>query len=238
MTISAQYIPDVTQGDGFTTVFPFTWRILAKTDLRVYKKVTATGVITPMVLNTDFTVPDGDVDTISGGNITMTVAPTTLETLTRARSTALTQLNNFEVLNAALIAKAMDRITMIEQEQAYLFTETMRLAPGSGFAMQALPHGISGGLLRWLSTINGFENVTITELAAATMIIPVAIAATDTTAVIVHNLNNANAQLVSMPSTTWQTSVALISQDANTMTVEFATECPAGGGTMIAMVNG
>jgi hypothetical protein len=49
--------------------------------------------------------------------------------------------------------------------------------------------------------------------------------------VITHNLNSALARVVF--STTWQTTYDVVSQDANTLTVEFGTEVPAGGGTLI-----
>ena len=70
MTITSTVARNDYLGAGATDTFPFTFKIFAKTDLLVTERDVA-GAETPLVLTTDFTVPDADVGNPTGGNITL-----------------------------------------------------------------------------------------------------------------------------------------------------------------------
>lgn len=60
-------------GNGVTTVFPFTYRVFANSDLLV--KRTTAGITTTLVLNTDYSVTlNPDQNAAPGGSITLTMA--------------------------------------------------------------------------------------------------------------------------------------------------------------------
>jgi hypothetical protein len=56
-------------GNGATSVYPYTFKIFASSDLRVTRQVIATGVETLLVLTTDYSV--SGVGAESGGNVTL-----------------------------------------------------------------------------------------------------------------------------------------------------------------------
>src|ERR1700722_12887158 len=67
-TTSAVSIP----GTGSTATFPFTWSTSAPTDLVLFQQVVATGAITPLILNTDYTVsPSVGAAPTTGGTVTL-----------------------------------------------------------------------------------------------------------------------------------------------------------------------
>src|SRR5712692_151179 len=89
MTISTLLTRKEYVGNGVTTAFPFPYRFLANEDLNVRLVVIATGVETPQVLNTHYTVAGaGDP---AGGTVTMLTAPTNLQNLVIYDDPALTQ---------------------------------------------------------------------------------------------------------------------------------------------------
>jgi len=120
MPISTQYTPETYVGDGVTAALPFTWRILAKTDIVVQAKDPDTGEVTTLDLDSDYTIDDGDVDNNSGGDVVLsTPADWDGFTIKISRRTARTQLVNIvegSTFPAAVITKALDRLTMFVQE--------------------------------------------------------------------------------------------------------------------------
>ena len=69
MTVSAQTPINRSTGNGVTTVFPYTFKIISDADI----EVTVDDVV--KTLNVDYTVTGAGVD--AGGNVTMTTAPAT-----------------------------------------------------------------------------------------------------------------------------------------------------------------
>lgn len=102
-------------GTGLVTVYPYTFRIFANTDLQVIRTDT-TGASTTLVLTTDYTV--SGVGSYSGGNVTLTTALPTDYTLTIRRAVPLTQntdLRNQGAFFAEVHEDAFDRLTMQTQ---------------------------------------------------------------------------------------------------------------------------
>ncbi len=78
MTITAEPLALSYSGDDSTTEFAITWKYFAKSDVLVTHR-DASGVETPWVLDTDYTLTAAGVE--SGGTLTATTAPATNETL-------------------------------------------------------------------------------------------------------------------------------------------------------------
>lgn len=78
MTVSAQTTVNSSAGNGATTVFPYTFKILRDADLEVL----VDGVV--KTLTTDYTVSGAGVD--AGGDVTFVTAPATSTTVVRRRN--------------------------------------------------------------------------------------------------------------------------------------------------------
>ena len=103
-------------GNGSTTVFSFTFRIFAATDL-VVTKADADGVETVLTLNTDYTVTG--VGSYSGGTVTISPALSSDYDLTIQRVLPLTQetdLRNQGQFFAETHEDVFDRMSMINQQ--------------------------------------------------------------------------------------------------------------------------
>lgn len=114
-------------GDDGTTLFTVSFYFLADADLEVVLTVDSTSVDTIQTITTEYTVSGaGD---LSGGSITMITAPATGETLTIRRKVAVTQSVDYvenDPFPADTHEQALDRLTMIAQEQAEEIGRTLK----------------------------------------------------------------------------------------------------------------
>jgi len=120
MTISSETNKVIYTGNGVTTVFPYTFKILDDDEILVQTRLTTTGVYTTLVKTTDYTV--SGVGTAAGGNITLVSAasnPTgTKLILTRSMpQTQTVDLAEFDAFPADTVEDQLDRAVMIAQEQ-------------------------------------------------------------------------------------------------------------------------
>src|SRR6478752_7506756 len=104
-------------GNGVTLTFPFAFRIFTATDLVVTLTQDATGAISTLVLNVDYTVT---INGESGGSVIMYGAPAPAPgyTLTLQRVLAVRQdldITNQGRIYPELLEKAYDRIYAILQ---------------------------------------------------------------------------------------------------------------------------
>lgn len=121
MTVSTAYAPITYAGNGATTAFPVTWPFFTGT--LVVTVIASTGVETAKTLTTHYTVTGGTDDDgrPTTGTVTMVTAPASGETLRIARATALTQPTTWpesDPFPQASIETALDRLTLIAQENA------------------------------------------------------------------------------------------------------------------------
>lgn len=126
-------------GDGTTTAFPFSFLILANTDLQVIETVIATGVQTLKTLTTDYTV--SGVGTGSG-TVTAVVAPANTVTWTLARAMPRTQTTDYvegDKFPASTHELALDKLTMIAQEIDTAMIRTLRQPTGDTADIGQLP---------------------------------------------------------------------------------------------------
>lgn len=84
MAISDNYVPIRILGNGVTTVFTGSWRVISASYMRVYLEVVATGVQTLQTLGVDYTLAFND----AGFTVTFTTAPTSANYVVIARSVA------------------------------------------------------------------------------------------------------------------------------------------------------
>jgi hypothetical protein len=116
MTVSSTTARVSYSGNGTTTVFPVPFYFLANSDLLVVLRSSA-GIETQQVLSTNYTVTGAGV--LSGGSVTMTVAPPSGTSLTILRNVALTQTTDFlpnDRLPAESLEQTVDKLTMIVQQ--------------------------------------------------------------------------------------------------------------------------
>ena len=164
MTVQNENYKEYYNGNDSTTVFPVTFYFLTDAQLSVIL-TDAAKVATTQVLNTDYTVQDaGDP---SGGSVTMVVAPATGETLTILRDVPLTQLLDYienDNFPADSHEQALDKLTMIVQEQAEVQTNTVTIAPGFG-TIDAEIEPLADSLLAWDAAGTALTNILFTDAA-------------------------------------------------------------------------
>jgi hypothetical protein len=116
MTISSTTVRNSYSGNGSTTVFAYTFKILDDDEIQVIIR-SSTGTETIKTKTTHYTV--SGVGVAGGGNITFLTAPGSTETVVLKRNTTKTQETDY-VANDPFPAnsheEALDRVTMIAQE--------------------------------------------------------------------------------------------------------------------------
>lgn len=135
MTVPSEINRNGYLGNGLTTVFAYSFKINAATDLRVVL-TDVNGEDTVLVLNTDYTV--SGVLSQTGGNVTLTTAPDgdgtdwpNSEILTIRRVLPVTQLLDLRTqgaFSAEVIERAFDRLVMIEQQLKDQLDRSLRVA--------------------------------------------------------------------------------------------------------------
>ena len=116
MTISSTTVRNSYSGNGSTTIFAYTFKILDDDEIQVIIRST-NGTETIKTKTTHYTV--SGVGSAGGGNITFLTAPGSTETVVLKRNTTKTQETDY-VANDPFPAnsheEALDRVTMIAQE--------------------------------------------------------------------------------------------------------------------------
>lgn len=123
-TVAENNARDVYTGNGSSTVFPYTFRILAQTDLSVY----VNGVL--KALTTDYTV--SGVGNDGGGSVTFLVAPTSGHQVLILRNVDISQVSIYtpnESFPATRVERDLDRQTMVNQMQQEELNRAVKLNP-------------------------------------------------------------------------------------------------------------
>lgn len=129
MTISSNNYKNTYAGNGSTTVFAYTFRILADSNILVQFKNDTTGVFTTKTLTTDYTVSGaGDA---GGGNVTMvTTTAASGETVVITRSMPFQQNTDYtenDVFPAETHEEALDELTMNDLQLKEESDRTLRV---------------------------------------------------------------------------------------------------------------
>lgn len=157
MTIAATAIKVESTGDGATLDFTFTFQIYATSDIKVYKVVIATGVMTLQTLGADYTVDI--LDTGPGGTVTYAVAPTALQNsfiildIPAAQSTSLTTNGKFRDDQVEDMA---DRLTLLVQQAEEAIARCLKVAVDQSNPPDLPELGTTAGYLYW-DGISAFE---------------------------------------------------------------------------------
>ena len=117
MTVSSTTTKNSYSGDGSTTVFAYTFKIFAQSDVIVILRTDSDGTEAVQTISTDYTV--SNVGNANGGNITFTTAPATGKTVVLLRSTSQTQNTDYtpnDPFPAETHEEALDKLTFITQE--------------------------------------------------------------------------------------------------------------------------
>lgn len=173
MTVTTTQTVISYSGNGATTAFPYAFLIPAQADVSVYKTNLTTGVVTALVVNTDYTI-SGLADP-AGGSVTYPVSGSALAAgnkITIERIIAYTQsatIPNQGSFFPATLEGVLDRVVMMMQQLDAAADRTLR-APMVDDALDDMPNAT----LRALRTL-GFDadgqptvgDVTETVIAAA-----------------------------------------------------------------------
>ena len=148
-------------GNGVTVTFAFTFKVTAKSDLRVVKLVS--GVQSDLVLDSDYTVAlNADQEASPGGSITTTViytATTTLTILSNLPTTQTADLPNLGAFYPTVVEDALDRAIMLIGQLQEVLTRTITLqASTSGVAVE-LPTPSANLAIGWNSTGTALANI-------------------------------------------------------------------------------
>lgn len=158
MTVSNQNARMDYVGTGTVASFPFTFRIFADTDL-VVTKTDADGVRITLALNSEYTVTG--VGSYNGGNVVLTAALESGYTLTVRRVLPLTQqvdLRNQGAFFAETHEDALDRLTMILQQQDSILGGVLRVRPEDTDTVSTeLPAPVASSLIGFNAKADGMD---------------------------------------------------------------------------------
>lgn len=164
MTVATDTSRSEHNGNGSTTVFAYSFRILDEDHIAVY----VDDVL--QTITTDYTV--SGVGDAGGGNITFLVAPDsgTLNVVF-LRDVPVTQETDYvenDPFPAATHEDALDKLTMIIQQLNEVSDRTITLAISTPSTVSAsLPAPAANEFFRWNSGATALESVTLTESGVA-----------------------------------------------------------------------
>lgn len=167
MTVSAQPPISRSTGNGVTTVFPYTFKIISDGDI----EVSIDDVI--KTLNVDYTVSGAGLD--AGGDVTMTTAPAVGTTVVRRRDMAIVRSTDYQdqgTLPAATLDLDIDSTVLMMQQLDERLGRTFSL-PASFSGVSAFPAPAAGYLLGWdalgknLTNLPASVGTSLIDLAAS-----------------------------------------------------------------------
>jgi hypothetical protein len=167
MTVSSELNRKEYAGDGVTTAFATSPVVFFDSaDLKVYVVTTATGAATLQTITTHYTVSGGSGST---GTVTMLTAPTAAQTLVIVRDVAATQSSDFvnnDINDAETLEDALDRLTMLAQQNEAAISRSLRLADSDVTgADPELPTPVANKLIGWDSAGTALENYSGADIA-------------------------------------------------------------------------
>lgn len=171
MTVSSDTARVSYSGDGATVVFAVSFYFLANSDLRVIHR-SAAGVETAWTLDTQYNVSGaGDA---SGGSITVKTSPTDYtpasgETLVILRDVDITQETDYvenDEFAAETHERALDKLTMINQQQTEEIDRAIRFSATSSASGVEFPDPIANAIIKWNSAADDLEAALIGSISA------------------------------------------------------------------------
>lgn len=158
MTVTSENYRNTYSGNGSTTVFAYTFRILDESEI-LATLVASDGTEAAQTITTHYTV--SGVGDAGGGNVTMLTAPASGETLVLTRNmsflqeTDYTENDNFPAVSHE---DALDRLTMQNQQQQEELDRTFKLSVGVTGVTASVPSPVAGRGLKWNDAGTALEN--------------------------------------------------------------------------------
>ena len=149
MTLASSTARVAYAGDGSSTSFAIPFYFLADADIQAILQ-DADGVETLWTLATDYTL--AGAGNPAGGTLTAITIPASGETLTILRDVVLTQdtdLTEGDPLPAEVLETALDKLTMIDQQQAETLARAIKLQKSSALSELEMPEPSASKLLGW-----------------------------------------------------------------------------------------
>lgn len=142
MTVPVQSPVSNHVGNGVTTTFAYTFKLLDQVDL----EVTLDGVV--KTLNVDYTITGVGVE--AGGTVIFTVAPAALVAVALVRQVAINRLTDYQIagdFEAPTVNRDFDRLVMMIQDNDLSVANALRFPPGdaaSGLLPSAADRALKG----------------------------------------------------------------------------------------------
>ncbi len=165
MSISSTTSKNTYNGNGITTVFAYTFRILDDDEILVQLKNTSTGVLTTQVKTTNYTV--SGVGESAGGNITFLVSPASGNIIVLTRNAEFLQpddYNEYDAFPAATLETDLDRVTILAQQLKEGLDRSIKIDSAVSGVTVTLPTPVASKLLAWNSGATAIEYVVGTDL--------------------------------------------------------------------------
>lgn len=165
-------------GNDATTVFPFSFRVFAKTDLLVYATPVAGGTDTALVLDSAYSVtlnpnqesqPGGAITYLVGGVTTPLPSSLKLTILTDVPQTQTLDLKNRGGFYPEVIETAMDRQVVLIQQLEERASRSFFLPPSVSGVNPQLPAPNAGRFLAWDATGTALVNGSPTGVGPGTI---------------------------------------------------------------------
>lgn len=166
MTVASTVRRNVYNYIAGQTVFPFTFPVLEKSHIEVYRLPTGQTSPTLLVNGVDYNVFGEGLD--AGGNVTLAAPTVGTGTLTIIRVVPLTQPTDFKNQGSFFPRtheRAFDRVTMLAQQIAETLSRSLTLPIDATAVDTELPLPQPGALLGWDSGDLGIRNFTPQEIA-------------------------------------------------------------------------
>ena len=147
--------------NGTSTTYAYPFKILEDDDLLVIKNLTATLADTTLVLNTNYTVTGAGGT--GGGNVVLTTGSVCASgyTLTILRNFELTQETDYvdgEVFSAESFENALDKSSMIQQQQSEAIGRSFKLPKTSSLIEPVLPNAVANNYIGWNASGTALED--------------------------------------------------------------------------------
>ena len=160
MSISDNYAPDKSQGNGVTVNFSGNWKVLNSAYFRLYLENIATGALTLKALGSDYTLVFDD----SGYTATMLVAPSNAFNVIRAREVAIDQTVPYKTskgFQGEVQEDSFDKGAAIDQDQQDQIDRAMKFQVGSTITNPLLPTPVDGYGVVWDGITGLMRNTTV-----------------------------------------------------------------------------
>ena len=153
MTVSSNSDRATFLGNGATTVFSLPFRFFENSNIQAWLITNATGILTPQVLGTHYTLAGAGSPEVDGNPVsalTMLIAPSALQSLFVLRVIPVTQPT--DIVNQGrffpeIHENVFDRLTMISQQSAGSLSRALRVADSDPEPGQLPPAVIRNGKL-------------------------------------------------------------------------------------------